>query len=109
MLVYAGGGFGSLIEHFWQTLWVISPYGLIATLTYFIQSLYKRIAMLFASVVCFLANVLYVDSLFLHIDAQGALIFLFLPAYQGITVIVSLCIGTSIGFFKEKISRKIEK
>ena len=37
--------------------------------------------------------VLYVDAVFIHIDAQGALVFLFLPAYQWFAagILVVLC------------------
>jgi len=34
---------------------------------------------------------LYWDAMFLHVDAQGALVFLFIPLYQFVAVVVVLC------------------
>lgn len=75
-------------------LWDIAPYIIIAfLLRYFCRS--ETVTKIFTAgilIISLVTALILIDTNFVHIDAQGGLIFLFLPFYQGIAVFILLAI-----------------
>ncbi len=101
--VYVGGtkfNFFELIIN----LWILLPYIIVLFLSRHYFSVAKRVSFLIIALACVLATYFWVfDPLFIHksSDAQGALVFLFLPLYQ--IMFTFLCFGISqvIDFIKK--------
>lgn len=84
---------GDLLSNVEFTLFAIAPFLIIYILNKYISNLKVLKAILFASILCLGLNYFYFDSLFVHSDAQGALVFLFIPIYQFIVIVVTSAIG----------------
>jgi hypothetical protein len=96
-LFYAGKGIESLLSPF--ILWALSPFFILLCITYYARFRNTLITAMSLSVLFLGAIFLYFDSLFsTHPDAQGALIFLFLPLYQTLAIIIGFCILGIINF-----------
>lgn len=113
MAIYAAQPWGDnyaykkLTDYFFlfgMMLWAISPYfAMIITLSIFSKKeiLIKTysIGMLIISL---LAGFILFDSMFIHIDAQGGLIFLFLPIYQWLAFFILLFICAAVYKFTKQ-------
>lgn len=65
------------------TVWAVAPWLYIATVSFFIKNTAKLISILsVASIVGVLSVGIMVDVLFFHLDAQGGLVFIFIPLWQ---------------------------
>ncbi len=100
LITYASGGVSGLLSGF--TIWSVLPYLILVFISYRAQSVRTLLAVTILSVVCILSTYLYFDSLFVHPDAQGALIFLFLPLYQLFATIVGFGILAVANFFSTR-------
>lgn len=98
-LSYAGGGLSSLLD--WFVLLGILPYFILAVVSHY--AILHRIAVVVASlsIIFLFSTYVYYDSLFIHPDAQGALIFLFLPIYQLLALLVGFGISGTVGFIQK--------
>jgi len=75
--------------------WACLPYGILLFLN-IIQpgKIRKDIALLVTTaIVSGFGIILIIDAFFIHIDAQGGLVFLFIPMYQSIAAIAGGLIG----------------
>lgn len=100
LLAYAGGNLISLWSGF--TLWALSPYIILFLIIYFSKTRLVLSTMTAVSLICCLSTSLYIDSIFIHPDAQGALVFLFLPFYQLIVILFLSGISIGINFLRKK-------
>ena len=89
-VIYASGGVGGMLDLF--TLWMILPYSILLLVSYRAASRRTLITVATLSALCLLSIYWYIDSLFVHPNAQGALIFLFLPLYQLLATIVGFLV-----------------
>jgi len=77
---------------------------------YLLYRLFKRHGKkIFREIILFLQVIIsavgiwgYYDTSFVHIDAQGALIFIFLPIYQIMTIILAWLLLAIVNFFLKK-------
>ncbi len=99
-LAYASGGAGVLLSGF--TLWGVSPFLVLLLISHRAISHRSVITTTLLSILCFLGTYLYFDSLFVHLDAQGALVFLFLPIYQLLSLLVGFGISAVVGFIQKR-------
>ena len=76
--------------------WCVSPYVLLAFAAGAMRvSRRGAIALLVTTIlVAGAAAVAYVDAFFIHLDAQGALILLFMPVWQWVATVVGLVIAS---------------
>ncbi len=85
-------------------LWAISPY--LAMFIVLLVFSRKKILIKTFSVCMFVislfAGFILFDTMFVHIDAQGGLIFLFLPIYQWLAFFVLLFICAVVNKFSKK-------
>jgi hypothetical protein len=81
---YAYKGFSDYLTLFGYMLWAISPYFMLAIIFHgFRHHPSASLVALVGTVLIVLASAaLLIDAIFVHIDAQGGLIFLFLPIPQ---------------------------
>jgi hypothetical protein len=76
-------------------VWVASPFVLMLIPVALAHSVRAQFAILVVSAILAAGGVLlYWDAIFVHIDAQGAFVFLFIPLYQ--LVVVALTLGAVI-------------
>jgi hypothetical protein len=88
--IFAGGWF----EHYAKgpraafapdgfTAWIAAPFALLLIAAALAHSLRAQAAVLAVSAAAAIAGIYcYWDAMFLHVDAQGALVFVFTPLYQ---------------------------
>ena len=76
--------------------WCVSPYAPLAFAAGGMRtSTAGAIALLVTTlVVAGAAGIAYVDSFFIHLDAQGALILLFMPVWQWVATVVGLVVAS---------------
>lgn len=98
--VYAGGKFDSL----WSTitLWEILPFLTLFIIEKRTKSYRALLGVTLLSILYVLSVYAYIDSLFIHPDAQGALVFLYLPFYQ----LIAIGFGLAIIFILNLIQKK---
>jgi hypothetical protein len=98
--LYADGGLKSLLNIF--TLFGIVPY--LSLLFIFYRAVSYRILCTVGLLgfLLLLSTYFYIDSLFIHPDAQGALTFLFLPIYQILAIFFGFIISAIVGFIQKK-------
>ncbi len=82
-------------------LWAISPY---LILTIILQGFRKNkystnTAIIGALIIAITSCALLIDAFFIHIDAQNALVFIFLPIYQWVAFLVLALICFAVGRF----------
>ena len=66
-----------------SALWGISPWIYVAFISFFVKDTAKLISILSLAFVVGVAGIgIMVDTLFFHPDAQGGLIFIFIPLWQ---------------------------
>ena len=85
-------------------LWAISPY-LAMFIVLFIFSRKKVLIKTFSIcmlIISLFAGYILFDTMFIHIDAQGGLIFLFLPIYQWLAFFIMLFICAAVNKFTKK-------
>ena len=99
-MTYASGGIDDLLNLF--TLWTIFPFSILLLITYRTTSRKTLITTTIFSTLCVLSTYFYFDSLFIHPDAQGALIFFFLPLYQLFATVVGFGISAVANFFSTR-------
>lgn len=99
-IMYAAGGIGGALDVF--TLWTILPPVMLLLVCNRSTSLRTLITVTTLSILCALSMYLYVDSLFIHPDAQGALIFFFLPLYQLVVILLGFVFSWIVGFFRDR-------
>lgn len=97
---YAGGGLGLLLSGF--TLLGVLPYLVLLFVSYRAVSLRLLFTVTLLGTLFVLSTYLYFDSLFIHPDAQGALIFLFLPIYQLLALLVGFGGSAIVGFIQKR-------
>ena len=102
---YAYKNFSDYLTLFGYALWAISPY---LILTIIFQSFHKNqysinVAFFGALIIVLTSCALLIDAFFVHIDAQNALVFLFLPICQWLAFLLLALMSFSIGkFFNRK-------
>ena len=86
------GGLACLMSGF--PLWTLLPYLLLAVIARFSASKLFRGLVLAVAFVSIPAGIyFYIDACFIHLDAQGALVFVVIPVYQIFALFVVLGIG----------------
>ena len=102
MMIYAGHGWEKGINWWAITClfgaWAISPYiGIVGFSRTWSEDHKERITRLlgFILVIAF-GIIVLIDGFFIHSDAQNALLFVFLPIYQWIGIVIVLAIGASL-------------
>jgi hypothetical protein len=99
--------YSKLADYFYlvaMMLWSISPYlGMFIALLVFLRKkiLIKTFSVCMLAISLFSGFILF-DTMFVHIDAQGGLIFLFLPIYQWLALFVLLFICAVVNKFSKK-------
>ena len=75
--------------------WCISPYAVLAFAAGGMRASRRAlVALLVATIlVAGAAAAAYVDAFFIHLDAQGALILLFMPVWQWVAVVIGLVVA----------------
>jgi hypothetical protein len=101
-VTYTSGGFDVLSNGFLFVLWAVSPYILLGTVSFRAMSHRTVLTSSVLSVLCMASVYMYFDSLFIHPDAQGALVFLFLPLYQ----LFAICFGFGISAMVKLIQKR---
>jgi hypothetical protein len=100
LLVYAGGGINSMLTLL--ALWPLVPFLVLVVTTYRATLRKTLVTTTILSFLHTLSIYLYFDSLFVHLDAQGALIFLFLPLCQMFTIVLGFSILGIVNFVNNK-------
>ena len=101
---YAYSKFSDYLQLFGMMLWAVSPYLAMFIVLRVItkkEILIKTFSVCTFAISLFAAFILF-DTMFIHIDAQGGLIFLFLPIYQWLAFIVFLFICSLVNKFSKK-------
>lgn len=82
-------------------LWAISPYLILTVILHgFRKNRYSiNTAVIGASIIVIASCLILVDAFFIHIDAQNALVLIFLPIYQFLALFVLTLICFAIGRF----------
>jgi hypothetical protein len=75
--------------------WACLPYGILLFLNIIKAGKLKKdiVLLLTTAIVSGFGIILIIDAFFIHIDAQGGLVFLFIPIYQSIAAIAGGLIG----------------
>lgn len=95
-LLWHAGGMKGLLSGF--ALWALLPYAGFCLAARVIKSAWFITALLVLTILSVAAGAyFYIDAMFIHIDAQGALIFLFMPLYQ---VLAQIALFSVFGFCK---------
>jgi len=78
--------------------WACLPYGILLFFNNIYRGIYKKDLTLLITtiIVSGFGAFMLIDAFFIHIDAQGGLIFLFLPVYQAIAAIFGGLIGLGL-------------
>jgi hypothetical protein len=91
---YAYQKISDYLSLFYMMLWETSPFALVAFLLRY--SFKNKITIIIFSlgifIILLLSAFILIDTNFIHLDAQGGLVFLFLPFYQWIAILVLLTI-----------------
>ena len=88
---YAGGASG---EFSFDTfaVWVAAPSFVMLIPVVLANTVKAQVVVLVLSSLFVVGGLLlYWDAMFLHVDAQGALVFIFIPLYQFVAVVAVLC------------------
>lgn len=73
------------------SVWIAAPFALMLIAVVLSHSVRTQVVVLALSGMWAVAGVLlYWDAMFLHVDAQGGLVFLFIPLYQLVAVAITL-------------------
>jgi hypothetical protein len=73
------------------SVWVAAPFVLMLIAVVLAHSTKAQTGVLVTSLLLALAGLLlYWDAMFVHTDAQGGLVFLFIPLYQYIAVVITI-------------------
>ena len=86
----------------WFSLLPIVPYLLLMIILFHAVSSRVIFTVTLLGIILTLSTYFYFDSLFLHPDAQGALIFLFLPIYQLIALLVGFGISAIVSLIQKR-------
>ena len=103
---YAYSKFSDYLQLFGMMLWAVSPYlAMFIALLVFSRKeiLIKTFSVCMFAISLFAGYILF-DTMFIHIDAQGGLIFLFLPIYQWLAFFVLLFICTVVYKFSMQVT-----
>ena len=86
------------------TAWCVSPYALLALVSGRMRaSRAGAITVLVTTIlVAGAAAVAYVDAFFIHLDAQGALILIFMPVWQWVGTVIGLAVAALFEFRARK-------
>jgi len=78
--------------------WACLPYGILLFFNNIYRGVFKKdlVLLITTAVVTGFAVLILIDSLFIHIDAQSGMIFLFLPVYQVLAAFVGGLIGLGL-------------
>jgi hypothetical protein len=69
--------------------WAVSPYMLLALLVRSAHTRAARVGVLLVTLLAVIFGVaIFVDAMYLHLDAQSALVFLFVPLWQWVGLLV---------------------
>jgi len=98
---YAYKNFADYLTLFGYALWAISPYLILVII---FQSFQKNqysinVAFFGALIIVLTSCGLLIDAFFIHIDAQNALLFLFLPICQWLAFLILALISFKVGKF----------
>jgi len=76
--------------------WCISPYAVLAFAAGAMRASRRALVTLLVTTVLVAgaAAVAYVDTFFIHLDAQGALILLFMPVWQWVAVVIGIIVAS---------------
>ncbi len=87
---YAYQSFSDYLSLAAFALWALSPYVLLGYLLYLFCGTRPScvVAVTGAGILSICGIAVYIDTVFVHIDAQGALVFVFFPAYQWIAAVI---------------------
>ena len=101
---YAYKNFSDYLTLFGYTLWAISPYLILAII---LQSFRKNpyslnVAFYGALLILLSSFALLIDAFFIHIDAQNALLFLFLPICQWLAILILALISFTVGKYFDR-------
>jgi len=70
-------------------LWAVSPYGLLMILIKEAKSKAARIGILvLCAIVCLLGLILIIDAMYIHLDAQSGLVYIFAPLWQWVGLLI---------------------
>ncbi len=96
---YAYRNLSGYLSLFGFMLWAVSPYLVLAFILYFCRnnSTSMTIAFIGTVIIVLAAAVILVDAFFIHLDAQGALVILFLPVYQWLAAFLLILICAVLG------------
>jgi hypothetical protein len=86
------------------TVWCISPYALLALAARKPRESRSSAVTLLATtlVVAVSAGIVYGDTFFVHVDAQGALILLFFPLWQWVGALAGVVVANQLEFRARK-------
>lgn len=103
-ILLKAGGSKILFSGF--TLWALLPYFLFSALARASTvKFYRLLVLALASLSVIVGIGFYIDANFIHLDAQGALVFLFVPLYQLIAALGVLAVG-GVAKIVQRASRK---
>ncbi len=76
--------------------WCVSPYAVLAFAAGGMRASRRGLVTLLVTtiLVAAAAAAAYVDAFFIHLDAQGALILLFMPVWQWVAVVIGLVVAS---------------
>lgn len=76
--------------------WCVSPYAVLAFAAGAMRASRRGLVTLLVTtiLVAGAAAAAYVDTFFIHLDAQGALILLFMPVWQWVAVVIGLVVAS---------------
>jgi len=105
---YAYSKFSDYFKLTGMILWSISPYlaMFIALLVFSKKKVLIKTFSVCIFVISLFAGLILFDTMFIHIDAQGGLVFLFLPIYQWLAFFVLLLICAIVYKFSGKALNK---
>ncbi len=117
LMVYAAHPWGD--NYAYQTLtdyifltafafWAVIPY---LALMLLIQIFHRHkisiyVTLIGAGIICLASVGLLIDMVFIHVDAQGSLLFLFLPVYQWVAIFILGVICVIVNYTLEKTEEK---
>jgi hypothetical protein len=78
--------------------WCVSPYAVLAFAAGAMRASRRGVIALLVTtiLVAGMAAVAYVDAFFIHLDAQGALILLFMPVWQWVGAVIGLFVAAML-------------
>lgn len=91
----------------WFAVWIATPFVLMLVAVALAHSVRAQVVVLFVSGILTAAGIFfYRDAMFVHVDAQGALVFLFIPLYQLVIVVITLA---GVGFARVRARRAADR